>query len=98
MPSSHLPYLFLSSIFFLGNFLTQVSQLTKLFLLLLLLFSHLAMSYSLEPHGLQHARPSCPLPSPRVCSSSYSLHCFFSALSVLACLTSITMFITNISV
>ena len=29
---------------------------------------------SLWPHGLQHARPPCPSPSPRVCPSSYSLH------------------------
>ena len=26
------------------------------------------------PHGLQHTRPPCPSPSPRVCSSSCSLH------------------------
>ena len=28
------------------------------------------MSYSLWPHGLQHAQPPCPLLSPRVCSNS----------------------------
>ena len=28
------------------------------------------MSYSLEPHGLQHARLHCPSPTPRVCSNS----------------------------
>ena len=27
------------------------------------------MSNSLRPHGLQHARPPCPSPSPRVCSN-----------------------------
>ena len=27
-----------------------------------------------DPHGLQHARPPSPSPSPRVCPSSYSLH------------------------
>ena len=32
------------------------------------------MSNSLWPHGLQHARPPCPSPSPRVCPSSCSLH------------------------
>ena len=32
------------------------------------------MSDSLWPHGLQHARPPCPSPSPGVCSSSCSLH------------------------
>ena len=30
------------------------------------------MSDSLQPHGLQHARLPCPLPSPRACSSSLS--------------------------
>ena len=34
----------------------------------------LDVSDSLQPHGLQHARPSCPSPSPRVCPSSCSLH------------------------
>ena len=29
-------------------------------------FSHSVMSYSLVPHELQHARPSCPSPTPRV--------------------------------
>ena len=31
------------------------------------------MSSSLWPHGLQHTRPPCPSPSPRVCSSSCPL-------------------------
>ena len=29
-------------------------------------FSRSVMSDSLQPHGLQHSRPSCPSPSPRV--------------------------------
>ena len=29
-------------------------------------FSHLVMSNSLWPHGLQHTRPPCPSPTPRV--------------------------------
>ena len=29
------------------------------------------MSNSLKPHGLQHARPPCPSPTPRVHSNSY---------------------------
>ena len=29
-------------------------------------FSHSVMSDSLRPHGLQHARPPCPSPTPRV--------------------------------
>ena len=38
-----------------------------------LLFSHSAMTDSLWPHGLQHARLPCPLPSPRACSNSCPL-------------------------
>ena len=37
---------------------------------MLLLFSHSVMSDSLQPHGLQHARPPCPPPSPGVYSNS----------------------------
>ena len=33
-------------------------------------FSCSVMSDSLQPHGLQHARPSCPSPTPRVYSNS----------------------------
>ena len=33
-------------------------------------FSCSVMSNSLQPHGLQHARPPCPSPSPRVYSNS----------------------------
>ena len=40
----------------------------------ILLFSRPVMSYSLQPHGLQHTRPPCPLLSPRVCPSSCPLH------------------------
>ena len=36
-------------------------------------FSHIVMSASLQPHGLQHARPPCPLPTPRVHSKSCPL-------------------------
>ena len=41
---------------------------------LLLLFSHPVVCNSLRPHGLQHARPPCPSPSPEVCPSSCPLH------------------------
>ena len=34
---------------------------------------HLVMFDSLRPHGLQHARPPCPSPTPRVYSSSCPL-------------------------
>ena len=37
---------------------------------MLLLFSHSAMSDSLRPHGLQHTRLPCPLPTPRSSSNS----------------------------
>ena len=36
-------------------------------------FSHSVVSNSLRPHGLQHARPSCPSPTPRVYSNSCPL-------------------------
>ena len=36
-------------------------------------FSHSGVSDSLSPHGLQHARPSCPSPTPRVDSKSSPL-------------------------
>ena len=40
---------------------------------LLLLFSRSVVSDSLQPHGLQHARPPCPSPPPGVCSNSCPL-------------------------
>ena len=43
------------------------------FLLVMLLFSHLVVSHSLWPRGLQHARLSCPSLSPMVCSNSCPL-------------------------
>ena len=36
-------------------------------------FSHSVMSDSLWPHGLQHARPPCPSPTPEVYSNSCPL-------------------------
>ena len=33
-------------------------------------FSHSVSSNSLQPHGLQHARPPCPSPTPGACSDS----------------------------
>ena len=38
---------------------------------ILLLFSHWVLSDSLQPHGLQHARPPSPSLSTGVCSSSH---------------------------
>ena len=34
-------------------------------------FSCSVVSYSLQPHGLQHARPPCPSATPRACSNSW---------------------------
>ena len=39
-----------------------------------LLFNHPTVSDSLWPHWLQHTRPPCPSPSPKVCPSSCPLH------------------------
>ena len=36
-------------------------------------FSHSVMSCSLRPHGVQHARPPCPSPTPEVYSNSCPL-------------------------
>ena len=36
-------------------------------------FSRSVMSNSLWLHGLQHARPPCPSPTPRTCSTSYTM-------------------------
>ena len=41
--------------------------------MLLSLFSHQVVSNSLQPHGLQHANPPFPSPSPGVCWSSCPL-------------------------
>ena len=43
-------------------------------LVMLLLLNCPAVSDSLGLHGLQHARPPCPLPSPEICPSSCPLH------------------------
>ena len=37
-------------------------------------FSHSVVSDSLRPHGLQHARPPCPSPTPRAYSNSRPSH------------------------
>ena len=36
-------------------------------------FSRSVVSHSLQPHGLKHTRPPCPLPTPRVYSNSCPL-------------------------
>ena len=40
---------------------------------ILVQFSCLVVSDSLQPHGLQHARPPCPSPTPGACSNSCPL-------------------------
>ena len=52
------------------NFSYSLQWLKDLFYLqdLMVLFSHLVVSDSLQPHGLQHPRLSCPWPSPGACS------------------------------
>ena len=47
--------------------------------LLLLLFSCPVVRYSLQPHGLQHARPLCRSPTPEVCQ--VHVHCIGDAIS-----------------
>ena len=45
-------------------------------------FSYSAVSDSLQPHELQHARPPCPSPPPRVHSNSHpSSHWCYPAIS-----------------
>ena len=48
------------------------------------------MSDSLQPHGLQHARPPCPSPTPAACSDSYpsSRWCYPTILSSVVPLSS----------
>ena len=53
-------------------------------LLLLLLFSHSAMSNSLQTHGQWHPRLPCPSPSPRVCSNLCPLSRWYNHL-ILCC-------------
>ena len=57
-------------------------------------FSHTIVSDSLQPHGLQHARPLCPSPNPGVYSNSCPLSWWchpttlFSAVPFSSCLQS----------
>ena len=47
------------------RFLSKVGKTTKI-VFSSVQFSHSVMSNSLRSHGLQHARPPCPSPTPRV--------------------------------
>ena len=53
---------------------TWIILARTLFQVKLLLFSCPVVSGSLQPHGLQHARPPCPSPTPEVCPNSRPLH------------------------
>ena len=59
--------------FFVFLMLSCMGCLYILYVNLFLCFSCSVMSDSLWPHGLQHARVTCPSPSPGVSSNSYSL-------------------------
>ena len=56
------------SCWFLCHWFAKASSLSEFFSSVQ--FSHSVMSDSLWPHELQHARPPCPSPSPRVHSNS----------------------------
>ena len=56
-------YAFISSHYFIRIFIIISS----------VQFSHSVVSNSLQPHGLQHTRLSCPSPTPRACSRSCPL-------------------------
>ena len=52
----------------------SVTWLFSVVVVVVQLFSHPVVSDCLWPHGLQHARPPCPSPSPKVCWSSCPFH------------------------
>ena len=49
---------------------TAIHYIIDTIILLSVRFSHSVVSDSLGPHGLQHTRPPCPSPTPRVYSNS----------------------------
>ena len=51
----------------------------------LLLFSRSVMSNSLWPHGLQHTRIPCPLPTPRACSKFMSIESMMPSNHLILC-------------
>ena len=63
----------------------QVGELFKSFVmwnnLMIIVVCRPVVSDSLRPHGLQHARPLFPSPSPKVCPSSLLLWCHPAILS-----------------
>ena len=73
--TSYVEYLFMCSVQYLDHLkhwaviLLLNFKTSEYIFWMLLLFSCQVMSSSSRPHGLQHARPPCPSPSPRVCPS-----------------------------
>ena len=53
--------------------MTKVKLMNAYFLLIILQFSRSVVSDSLQPHGLQHARPPCPSPNSGVYPNSSPL-------------------------
>ena len=50
-----------------------ITSTSYIHICLSLQFSHSVVSNPLQPHGLQHARPPCPSPTPRAYSDSWPL-------------------------
>ena len=71
--SSHSQQHLLLSILFITTIQALWSDISFLIPISSAQFSCSVMSDSLWPHGLQHARPSCPSPTPRVYSNSSPL-------------------------
>ena len=72
-PTLSFPYCAHKSILYICVLIPPANWFFSTIFLLLLLFNHSAVSNSLQPHGLQHARPPCPLRSPSICSNSCPL-------------------------
>ena len=73
------PFIFHTSCYFIKQHQEHVNNNSKSLMSLegynvhqfrSLQFSRSVVSDSLQPHGLQHARPPCPSPTPCVCSNS----------------------------
>ena len=62
--------MFIMTIIFSVNKLLQVFIQISSYWFISVQFSRSVMSDSLEPHGLQHARPPCPSPTPSIYSNS----------------------------
>ena len=69
-------YSFISFVHFMITYLLYTYNFV-LFYMFFSQFSHSVMSNSLQPHGLQHTRPSRPSPTPRVYANSCPLSWWF---------------------